>query len=136
MKRSLEPGRTPAQLGEYPMSGPKLLWTSPIASQEIEDGPELIVQPGRVVLRYRGEGHADWIELRFRDILSATFTEFSACSAEQVSAYDRLLDLGNATPLAGQLGAARRDTAGMRHFRIFLDDVGTYDVVAREVETP
>jgi hypothetical protein len=23
----------------------------------------------------------------------------------------------------------------MRHFRIFLDDVGTYDVVAREVET-
>jgi hypothetical protein len=119
------------------MNAPKLLWTSPIASQEIEDGPELLVQPGLVVLRYRGEGRTDWIELRFRNILRAAFTEFSACSPDQVSAYDRLLDLGDATPLAGEvLGVARRDTAGMRHFRIFLDDVGTYDVVAREVEIP
>src|SRR5947209_11293711 len=101
------------------MSTPKLLWTSPIASQEIEDGPELLVQPGLAVLRYRGEEHADWIELRFRNILSAVFTEFLACSPEQVSAYDRLLDMGNATPLASKvLGAARRDTTDMRHFRI------------------
>lgn len=114
-----------------------ILWTSPIASQEIEDGPELLVQPGCVVLRYRGDGCSEWTELRFRDIMSAVFTEFSACSAEQVLAYDRLLDLGHATRLASEvLGAAKRDTAGMRHFRMFLDDVGAYDIVAHDVEIP
>ena len=118
------------------MSAPKLLWTSPIASQEIQDGPELMVCPGRVVLRYRGEGQSDWIELRFKDILSVIFTEFAACTSEQVSAYDRLVDMGNSAGLASEvIGTARRDTAGMRHFRIFLDDVGAYDIVAREVET-
>jgi hypothetical protein len=125
------------QFGELPMTTPNLLWTSPIASQEIVDGPELLVQPGCVVLRYRGDGRSDWIELRFGNILCVVFTEFSACSAEQVSAYDRLLDLGNATLLARNvLAAARRDTACMRHFRMFLDDVGTYDIVACEVELP
>ena len=57
-----------------PMNAPKLLWTSPIASQEIEDGPEFLVQPGCVVLRIRGEGRADWIELHFRNVLRAAFT--------------------------------------------------------------
>lgn len=119
------------------MTTQNLLWTSPIASQEIADGPEFLVQIGGALLRFRGEGDAAWIEVRFRDILSAAFTEFSACTPEHLLAYDRLVDLGNATPLAGEvLRACKRDSAGMRHLRIFLDDVGSYDVVARYVETP
>jgi hypothetical protein len=118
------------------MSAPNLIWTSPIPSQEIEDGPELLIEPGHVILRYRGEGQSNWVELRFRDILAVLFTEFLACNPEQVSAYDRLLDLGRATTLARDvLAESKRDTAGMRHLRIFLDDVGAYDVIAREVET-
>ena len=119
------------------MSESNILWTSPIASQDITEGPELVVQPGRVALRFRGEVESRWVELRFRNNLLVVFTEFSACSPEQVSAYDRLLDMGNATQLARDvLDRARRDTSGMRHFRIFFDDVGTYDIVAREFETP
>jgi hypothetical protein len=119
------------------MSAPKLLWTSPITSQELVDGPELLVQPGRVVLRYRGEDQVDWFELRFGNILCAVFTEFSACTPEQVAAYDRLIDMGTATPLAAEvLGCARRETTGMRHFRIFFDDVGAYDIIACELEIP
>ena len=120
-----------------PIAPPTLLWTSPIASQDIEDGPDLLVQPGRVLLRFRGEGRSDWIELRFQDIFRAMFTEFSVCSPEHLAAYDRLLDLGDASPLAVEvLNSPRRDAAGMRHFRIFFDEVGAYDVIARDVEVP
>jgi hypothetical protein len=112
----------------------KIIWTSPIASQEIIEGPEALLQPGKLVIRFRFEDDV-WHELSFAEVLKFVFTEFGACTSEHVEAYDKLLDLGTESAFAREaLAAARRAVSGLRHFRIFFDDVGAYDVVARSAE--
>ena len=114
----------------------KTVWTSPIASQEIVTGPEVTIQPGATVIRYC-DTNEDWHELTFSGILFFSFTEFGACREEHVDAYDKLLELGTDTPLAKEiLSGARSDIKGMRHYRIFFDEVGAYDIIARNAKCP
>lgn len=110
------------------------LWKSPIASQEIVEGPEVLLRPGKLAIRFGAEDGV-WHELSFSDVLKFTFTEFGACTSEHVNAYDKLLDLGSDSAFAREaLDCARRDVSGLRHFRVFFDDVGAYDVVARSAQ--
>ena len=112
---------------------PKTVWTSPIASQEIVDGPEVQLRPGKLTIRFSSEDA--WHELSFGEVLKFTFTEFGACTSDHVAAYDKLLDFGSDSAFAREaLDGARRDVSGLRHFRVFFDDVGAYDVVARSAE--
>jgi hypothetical protein len=112
----------------------KTIWTSPIASQEIVDGPEVLLRPGKLTIRFSTE-EGVWHELSFADVLKFTFTEFGASTSDHVDAYDKLLDLGTDSVFAREaLEGVRRDVSALRHFRVFFDDVGAYDVIARSAE--
>lgn len=112
----------------------KTLWTSPIASQEIVGGPEVLLRPGKLTIRFSSEDDI-WYELSFVEVLQFTFTEFGACKSEHVDAYDKLLDLGTDSDIARRaFQGATRDVSTLRHFRVFFDDVGAYDIVARSAE--
>lgn len=107
-----------------------VLWESPLPSQEICVGPEVSLVPGSVMISMAfedGELH----RLRFEEVAKFMFTEFRACSPDHLGAYDKLLDLGTDTPFAQDaLASAHQDMSALRHFRLFVDDVGTYDVFA------
>lgn len=110
------------------------LWKSPIASQEIVEGPEVLLRPGKLTIRFGAEDGV-WHELSFNDVLKFGFTEFGACNSEHVQAYDKLVDMGVDSAFAHEaLDGARRDVNAFRHFRVFFDDVGAYDIVARSAE--
>jgi hypothetical protein len=111
------------------------IWTSPIASQEIVDGPEATIFHARAVIRFRGEDEGEWHQIGFSDVVKFVFTEFSSCTEEHLDAYDKLLDLEADSQFARDaIATVRRDATGLRHFRIFFDDVGAYDVIARAAE--
>jgi len=112
----------------------RVIWTSPVASQAIVDGPEAALTPGKAVIRFRAED-GDEQQISFVDILKFVFTEMGSCSEQHLDAYDKLLDLGEDSQFAREaISAARHDASGYRHFLIFFDDVGAYDVMARSAQ--
>jgi hypothetical protein len=113
----------------------QVVWTSPLASQEIVEGPHVTLSPGVAIIRFVGESDTESHEISFVDVQAFLFTSFDACSEEHVDAYDRLLDVGVDSSFARNvLSQSRRDTAGFKHFRIFFDDSGAYDVIARSAK--
>lgn len=109
------------------------IWRSPFPSQEFDDAPEVKLKYEELILSYRVEGKP--FEIRFRGIVAFCFTQFRACRKEHLAAYDKLVALGESEWIR-EIMSATQSVEGTHHYRIFIDDVGCYDVIARAVETP
>jgi hypothetical protein len=100
----------------------------------MDDAPEARLKYQGLTLSYSVEGKS--AELRFQGVAAFCFTEFDACQEEHVRAYDKLLVMGESDWLKQIRGGANTAVGDVRHYRIFVDEVGAYDVIARSVELP
>lgn len=116
------------------MSGLEV-WTLPCLSQEFEEGPLLHQAPGSLVLRYDFEtedGSYEWESLVFTSVAALKFTDTDFCTAEQVAALDRLIDVKE-SPWREEL---RDPNPNLHHYRIYFDDIGCYEVLATTFVPP
>lgn len=105
------------------------VWRPEAKSQEFMNGPRLTHSFSRLLLAYDHEGPTGeylWSGLEFSGVHAFTFTAYRSCSTEQVRAYDRLVRVSDSVWLAHLAGAPE----GVRHFRIYYDDIGAYDIAA------
>lgn len=114
----------------------RVAWTLPHLSQEFHKGP-VLKQPGfdRAVLSYDFEtesGTYAWEEILFLDTAAVRFTFAQVCTPEQISAYDKLVVVDE-SDWPDQL---HRPSADLRHYRIYFDDIGCYEFLARSFVPP
>jgi hypothetical protein len=112
------------------------VWELPHLSQEFIEGPKLRLEPGeRLVISYdyeqRGGGYA-WEELTFEGMVAFSFTEHRYCTAEQYHAYDELQEVSDSSWIA----RLRDAPSGVKHYRIYFDDIGCYEVIAMGFTPP
>lgn len=108
----------------------------PVLSQECEEGPRIRERPTGIEIEYdfrtKDRSEHRWEAIMFVGVAAFSFTGFEHCSEEHAAAFDRLLEVGDSSWLSS-LG---RVPEGTKHFRIFFDDFGCYDVAAKSFTPP
>jgi hypothetical protein len=103
-----------------------------MSSMECRDGPVLSHRRDRVTLSYDfpdPTGEYLWESVVFLGVAALGFTPRAACSRDQASASNRLIELeGSAWRNMVRGGAGR--TALLRHLRITFELIGCYDLLA------
>jgi hypothetical protein len=123
-----------------PGRGQRQVIQLPFSTAESESGPIIEHLPGRMTLRYDAEGEHGiaWTVLRFVMVLALRFTPDAACDAWMVEAYSRICEVEGSTWLSDlRSTAAGRGIvlpASARHFFIYFDHVGCWEVLADEVQ--
>ena len=110
-----------------------VVWSLPCLSQDFNEGPVVRSGLDHVAIAFdveTPEGDYAWSELRFSGVVAFAFTAARHCTEDQIAAYDKLLHIEGSSWLAALPGGA----AGARHLRIFFDEAGCYDVLARAFE--
>ena len=109
------------------------LWLLPVKSQEFMQGPQLLHTLSELKLRFDYElpdGKYAWSALIFKGVEAFEFTGHSSCTRDQVRAYDRLVLVLD----SNWLSRRAPDRGGLKHYRIYFDEVGCYDVAATMFE--
>lgn len=109
------------------------IWVLPCRSQDIVEGPEAVLGPGSLQIRYDTEEEGIR-QLAFVGVLGMMFTESNACGTDHLRAYDKLLELQSSELLEQLRARSHAGVGDVHHYRIFFDDVGCYDVVAKSFE--
>jgi hypothetical protein len=112
----------------------------PFSTAECDFGPIVEHRPGHLTLRYDAEGEEGilWTVLEFSMVLAARFTPDVACEPWMVEAYSRVCEAEGAAwieqlrSIAAGRGMPLPGTA--RHFVIYFDHVGCWEVLADDVE--
>ena len=110
------------------------------STAECDEGPVLTHRPGQATLRYDAEGPDApvWTTLVFRHTVAVRFTPDAACAAWMISAYTRVCEVENSALLAELSNVARVNdgavSASARHFFVYFDHVGCWEVLADSVE--
>jgi hypothetical protein len=103
-----------------------------MSSMECRDGPVLSHRRDRVTLSYDfpdPTGEYLWESVVFLGVAALGFTPRAACSRDQASASNRLIELeGSAWRNMVRGGAGR--AASLRHLRITFELIGCYDLLA------
>jgi hypothetical protein len=109
------------------------VWSLPCRSQEFNEGPRIQQSSGTLVIAYDFETDAgySWEELTFTGVAAFGFTAARYCTEDQVRAYDKLEEVSS--DWARHLSDVSPDA---RHYRIYFDDVGCYEVLARSFVPP
>lgn len=119
------------------MSTAVSVWEFPCPSQEFEEGPQVILAADTVQLRYDCEvesGGYAWAQLLFQGVAGFSFTAVHSCLPEHVDAYDQVVEVSGSTWLQELLSRRPYEGPELRHYRVFFDDVGCYDVAAENFE--
>ena len=115
------------------------VWSLPVLSQEFRQGPVVELSGGAILLRYDCEteaGEYAWQSMAFDGVEAFAFTSHSSCTEDMIEAYDALVEVIG-SPWVARLQAGRGEPAiGLRHLRIYFDEVGCYEVVARGFTAP
>src|SRR3954467_12138830 len=96
--------------------------------------------PGRTGLAYDAEGTDGvvWTEIAFTFVSSLVFTPDHACPAWMINAYSRVCEVIDSDwreRLNSQTGAPDPSIpASSRHFVVFFDHVGCWEVLADKIE--
>jgi hypothetical protein len=116
------------------------LLTLPVASSALEADPEFIHPGGSAELRieFDRDGVRVRSGLRFTRVRAFRFrAEGHATSWHVQGAYDTLVEVHRSTWVAELLEAEPSETWGhwkIRHFLIYIDGAGAYEVAAEDVE--
>ncbi|WP_445148360.1 hypothetical protein [Baekduia sp. Peel2402] len=108
-------------------------------SQNFVDGPVVSFAPRDLRIRYELEtdsGSVEWEEMGFPAVDAFVFTAIEAVTSDQVDAYDTVVEVLDSPWLARVLADRRHPRAGLRHFRIFFDEYGAFDVLAEAFDPP
>lgn len=108
-------------------------------SQEFSRAPELVRCAHGIELVYDMEtAGGDYVSCRvsFRGVLAYRYTSWLAFQAWMAQAYDSLCDLGDTPWLSEVKSFYRGDHSEQyRHYGVFFDEHGFYEIVAKEVIT-
>ncbi|MEZ0579280.1 hypothetical protein [Nocardioides sp. MH1] len=117
----------------------KPLITLPVASTALEDDPEFVHPGGSAELRIEFERDGVRVRsgLRFSRVRAFRFRAEGHCTSWHVQgAYDTVVEVEPSSWLAELLDAEASETWGrwkIRHFLIYLDGAGAYEVAAEDV---
>lgn len=104
-------------------------------SQECEERPRLLERPNALQIEYdfrTSDGEHRWEAIEFVGVAAFSLTGFEHCSEEHALAFDRLVEVQHSR----WLSSLNLRAEGTRHFRIFFDDFGCYDVAAKSSTPP
>lgn len=112
---------------------PDVAWVLPFRSQEFRDGPELTqtLTTLQLALDHETEtGEYIWTTIAFRSVEAFCYTGDELCTSEQINAYDKLVVVEPSDSLI----RFRDRSSDIKHFRIYFDERGCYDVAATGFE--
>lgn len=112
----------------------KIVWKLPCASQEFMESPTANLAAGDLSISYdfeQEDGEYGKSAINFNGVESFNFTLFETCKPEQVDAYDKLLEIEDSALLAEHQSRKIEQEEDLRHYRIFFDEIGCYDVLAK-----
>lgn len=75
-------------------------------------------------------------DLAFTGVIAYSFIDDASCTAEQIDAYDKLVEVADSDWLRRMLTDRRHESPDVRHLRIYLDDIGCLEVAASGFEPP
>ncbi|MDP1697252.1 MAG: hypothetical protein Q8L45_05645 [Xanthomonadaceae bacterium] len=113
-----------------------VLWDLPINSQEFLRAPQFMQTEDKAMFVYDHGVVGEFSTIVFDGVEASCFTFYECCSPEQVAAYDRVImveDSSWATELTSRKVSTK---ATSKHYRIFIDEVGCYDVLSAAVSRP
>jgi hypothetical protein len=97
------------------------------------EGCEFRISDGSAALSIR-VAEQEPFTIYFSHVRWCEFTALPNCSADQIrSAYFKLVDLGSTdwrSAFSSADTSARKPYASLRHFRIFLEETGCYELLA------
>ena len=105
------------------------LWALPYPSTEIDDGPNIASAIGLLTLSFSSE-EGGQCKICFDGVFAYRFTEFGACTTVDLDSYDALHELKKSRWLKLLRKTSRDIDRNLKHYKIFLDDIGCYDIVA------
>lgn len=113
----------------------------PLDTAECESGPIVEFRGGCLTLSYDAEGEHGavvWATLRYRMVLAVRFTPDPACEAWMVGADSRVCEVDD-SDWSRQIRTIARErgtvlSASARHFVIYFDHVGCWEVLADDFE--
>lgn len=115
------------------------VWKLPCKSQEFMKPPALVQEGSNLTLPFDYEtddgSYAD-SSISFHGVEAFSFTSYESCSANQVRAHDKVVTVDNSTWLAELRANNISDEGVTQHYRIFFDDTGCYDVIAKDFRPP
>lgn len=108
------------------------------STAECDEGPEVLLRPGLLMLRYDVEIDAGraWSTLRFAGAIALRVVPEPAVSPLSASAYSRVGIINNSEWLASLLSAGGdgRLPQDLKHFVVFFDHYGSVETIARSCE--
>jgi hypothetical protein len=113
----------------------QVIWELPYPSTEIDnDFPEAILRSTILSIRIEYvESKA--IDLRFGSVVAMLFTEWTACPEQVLDAYDVILNVRDSDFLRQIEASLHIDRPkSLNHYRLYLDDIGCYEVIAASFE--
>jgi hypothetical protein len=108
----------------------------PFSTAECDEGPIANCTPGRLTLRYDADGEYGtvWTRLEFNSALASRFTPDPACDERMVHAYSRVDEDDDSRWIADLRNSAKANgahlPASLRHFTVYFDHVGCWEVAA------
>jgi hypothetical protein len=105
------------------------VWALPVRSQEFEQGPRLEFEGSDLRLLYdfrSSSGELGWEAVTFPNVAAYAFVSYEHCSPQQAAAYDRLIEVRDSE----WLHSLSRLDPTTKHFRLFFDEIGCYEVAA------
>lgn len=109
-------------------------------SQAFNEGPIAMLTRRTVTLKYDYESESGyvWAAIVFQGVHGFQFTRDYSCEPNQIDAFDKVVEVQSSSWVK-QLLAARPSavpTMPVKHYRIYFDNVGCYDIAAENFEPP
>lgn len=109
-------------------------------------GPKLCLDSLKLIVDYDFEdddGSAKWTQITFRDVLSFEYRQVACCCAEDLDAYNQIVRYLDSDWLKAMMHRWRRflgdhasesQEMSYAHWRMYFDDAGCVDIIARSFE--
>ena len=110
----------------------------PYSTAECSEGPTIYFHLGHCRVRYDAEdssGRVVWTEVRFDGALAVKFTPEAFVTADMVGAYSKVSAWENSPWIAALVAHGSNPFPdSIRHFLMYFDHEGCFEVLARAVE--
>jgi hypothetical protein len=106
---------------------------------ETDQGPELELRRGALIVRYDAEDDTGvvWTRLRFSPAFGARFTSAPTVEVWMIDAYSKICEVDDSAwieELTARAREGRGALANARHFFVYFDDFGCIEVAAGDLE--
>jgi hypothetical protein len=122
------------------------LYDLPRPTSQTITGPILCLHSRKLTIDYdfeRDDGIVEWIRVVFKDVLTFEYRQIECCQAEDLDAFNQIVKyprsdwrkrmVDRSTYFLG-VQANEKNADTYAHWRMYFDDVGCLDVIARSFD--